>query len=427
MFFQVETEYVTVNEDTSTSKVCIVEDSAVKEEARDETYTDDSQTMEFDYTPDLEDTISIQKKDLDEEDNFKPEKKARKQKRVWVSTKERPQIVKEDNTKIFDIHINSKLLIKQLNENPNQTIQKMEKDGVPIFDYPCDHCPRIFFSIFKYSDHIKGEHKEMLKDFNLKFRHYKCFGCTKDFLSIKDRRTHIDKFHKGQSNPGRSKIRLVCSHCKEWNKLGAIRGKARYVDHVMKHELGLKGLLCIRCDEKFSEIKTLKRHIIKSHLTSSIFCPECGHLFDDEAAFKGHNTKMHLQLKSIAIKKRKIEHFCDLCAQKFPSTDSFRYHKKRMHGDSTKMFSCETCGKKFVNLPCLNRHAALHGDPTIPCPRCTKLLHTDHYLKRHIKSQHTDNSDLPCHCDQCGKGFLTNQCLQDHMNVHLGLKPYTCR
>lgn len=279
----------------------------------------------------------------------------------------------------------------------------------------------------KYSDHIKGEHKDKLQDFNLKFRHYKCFGCTKDFLSIKDRRTHIDKFHKGKSNPGRSKIRLVCSYCKEWNKLGSIRGKARYVDHIMKHELGLKGLPCLRCDQKFSEIKTLKNHIRKSHLTSNVFCPECGHLCDDEATFKEHNKQMHSQLKSMAKKKRKIEHFCDLCAQKFPSADSFRYHKKRIHGDSSKMFSCETCGKKFANLPCLNRHAALHGDPTIPCPRCSKLLHTDQYLKRHIKSQHTDNIDRPCHCEQCGKGFMTNQYLQDHMNVHLGLKPYTCR
>ena len=432
---QVETGCTKMKEHASTLKVYNMKDTAVKEEAIDENYNEDA--MEFDYTPNIDanDYIQIKKQDTkEEEDDWEPEIKASREvkKRVRCQKGQRRSYIgREDNTKFFDQHVNSQLLIRQINENHDQTIQEMEKAGIPIFHYQCNICPGIFSSIFQYSFHTKTKHPDKMNDFNRKYRRYECLGCPKSFLTLKDKRNHINKFHLDKSNPGRAKIRLVCPfvdcNCNKWSKVSNIKGKVKYAEHVIEHELGAKGLGCFKCDRKFSYIMALQKHIKESHVTINVVCPDCGHVSTDEGEFKKHSKKMHPQLKSKSQQQEKVEHCCDLCAQQFSSTVNFKYHMKRIHGDVSKMVSCATCGKIFLDQFGLDRHTPLHENPTIPCPHCAKLLHTEQYLVRHIKSQHTDNSDKSYKCDQCGKGFINNQGLQDHMNVHLGLKPYTCR
>ena len=40
---------------------------------------------------------------------------------------------------------------------------------------------------------------------------------------------------------------------------------------------------------------------------------------------------------------------------------------------------------------------------------------------------HTKEADRGLKCEVCGKGFVDNGKLRDHMNIHLNLKPYKCR
>ena len=63
-------------------------------------------------------------------------------------------------------------------------------------------------------------------------------------------------------------------------------------------------------------------------------------------------------------------------------------------------------------------------NPTI-CPICGKTVKV---LKVHLKKAHTDDSEKPFHCDQCGKGFCETAHKRAHqMNVHLKMRPYKCR
>ena len=48
-------------------------------------------------------------------------------------------------------------------------------------------------------------------------------------------------------------------------------------------------------------------------------------------------------------------------------------------------------------------------------------------MKRHIAAKHTSIYNQKFKCDVCGKGFLTNDWLKDHKNVHTGEKPYKCQ
>ncbi|XP_041923147.1 zinc finger and BTB domain-containing protein 17-like isoform X1 [Alosa sapidissima] len=56
------------------------------------------------------------------------------------------------------------------------------------------------------------------------------------------------------------------------------------------------------------------------------------------------------------------------------------------------------------------------------CPMCGKILRTDRALRAHMK----DHTTLHI-CNHCGKSFARLTNLRVHQNIHMGLKPYTCK
>ena len=50
----------------------------------------------------------------------------------------------------------------------------------------------------------------------------------------------------------------------------------------------------------------------------------------------------------------------------------------------------------------------------------------ERHRKRHFLLKHRSNSELELKCKFCGKGFVSNQRLKDHVNIHTGEKPYMC-
>jgi uncharacterized Zn-finger protein len=60
------------------------------------------------------------------------------------------------------------------------------------------------------------------------------------------------------------------------------------------------------------------------------------------------------------------------------------------------------------------------------CTECGKLFGLNK-IKGHIKSAHTPDDQKKYRCDTCGKGFIDNWKLSDHMNVHTGEKPHKCK
>ena len=46
---------------------------------------------------------------------------------------------------------------------------------------------------------------------------------------------------------------------------------------------------------------------------------------------------------------------------------------------------------------------------------------------RHFQQKHTSDSDKKSKCKYCGKGFVENSRLRDHVNTHTGEKPYICK
>ena len=125
-------------------------------------------------------------------------------------------------------------------------------------------------------------------------------------------------------------------------------------------------------------------------------------------------------LKELPKKMKKEHQLCPECGKSVPS---LKNHLKRMH--SKEKFICDICSREYHNFELMQEHKrAVHEK--VPCTECGKLIGVK-LMKRHIQSAHTPNDLKKFRCDICGKGFVTNAFLSDHINVHTGAKPYLCK
>ena len=62
----------------------------------------------------------------------------------------------------------------------------------------------------------------------------------------------------------------------------------------------------------------------------------------------------------------------------------------------------------------------------IPCSICGEMISKKRET-RHIAQKHTSAADKKFKCKFCGKGFVENARLRDHVNTHTGEKPYICK
>ena len=96
----------------------------------------------------------------------------------------------------------------------------------------------------------------------------------------------------------------------------------------------------------------------------------------------------------------------------------------RHSGD--KPWLCNICGKGFVTNAVLKEHVKLHGPgprTTYDCDKCQAKYANLSDLKIHQR-RHT--GELPFTCAKCAKGFRSKRFLQEHLRTHTDLKPFTC-
>jgi len=154
--------------------------------------------------------------------------------------------------------------------------------------------------------------------------------------------------------------------------------------HQQKEHRGVFFKRCKHCPEAFEDRKTLLAHSQEAHKVEKVVCTECG------ATVSKNNLTKHTKLKH-----SKKEYQCDICL---------------------KHFGCE----KY-----LIQHKMCHD--VAPCQLCGKLV-KENQTRTHNLNYHTPESEKPFVCQICvpTKGFITTQSLEDHMNVHNGLRPHVC-
>lgn len=146
------------------------------------------------------------------------------------------------------------------------------------------------------------------------------------------------------------------------------------------------------------------------------FCEFCDFVGKNRKAFSDHTQSIHLAKQSQ----------CDICNKVFPNE---RYMKRHRNTHSGPNHRCDQCGKMYKVQKALRnhikRHDATYKPPEFKCDMCHKSFCNNYILECHKRSEHLGikKSFL---CSTCGKSFTTKHTLQQHVNVHIGARPYKC-
>ncbi|XP_069602946.1 oocyte zinc finger protein XlCOF7.1-like [Ranitomeya imitator] len=95
-----------------------------------------------------------------------------------------------------------------------------------------------------------------------------------------------------------------------------------------------------------------------------------------------------------------------------------------LHQESSTPYICSECGRSFISEPSLAEHMMKHS---LEKPhRCNECGREFEYRSRLIVHQRTHNRDKPHKCEVCGKDFNYRSRLVVHQRKHTGVKPHKC-
>ncbi|XP_075692130.1 uncharacterized protein LOC142659652 isoform X2 [Rhinoderma darwinii] len=95
-----------------------------------------------------------------------------------------------------------------------------------------------------------------------------------------------------------------------------------------------------------------------------------------------------------------------------------------LHQESSTPYICGECGRCFISEPSLTEHMKKHSvDKPHRCNECGREFE---YRSRLIVHQRTHNGEKPHKCEECGKDFNYRSRLLVHQRKHTGVKPHKC-
>ncbi|XP_045156114.1 zinc finger protein 239-like isoform X1 [Echinops telfairi] len=115
-------------------------------------------------------------------------------------------------------------------------------------------------------------------------------------------------------------------------------------------------------------------------------------------------------------------HWCAECGRGFLHLSSLRRHARTHSGESP--FACQRCGSAFCHQSSLKTHMRTHtGEKPFTCAQCGKRFSTRSYLTVHAQIHAGEKRHA---CAACGKAFSRSSYLRVHQRTHTGEKRYTC-
>ena len=210
-----------------------------------------------------------------------------------------------------------------------------------------------------------------------------------------------------KSNPNYLVKDKVCQYCPYKT---ALRGNLKKHERQV-HSKG-SGYKCDICG-----YATYYRDILKKHKISHILakrCPICDYTAQEVNMIETHLKDAHVN----EVTKRK----CDQCPFTAYHEPIIKEHIAE-HGGTT----CELCGYRAVSREGLRNHVVKKHDyqqPTQQCSLCDFSSTLVSLLSKHAKDTHGTPYDYVC--DSCGKDYLNESKLDNHMKRHSGIKDVKC-
>ncbi|XP_037942855.1 uncharacterized protein LOC119675720 [Teleopsis dalmanni] len=312
--------------------------------------------------------------------------------------------------------------------------------------YECELCQEKFKRKYQVLAHVKEQH-------TIDQLPYRCSVCKSEFVCSQMYQLHVNK---------------QC-HCKE-KKYQCLKcpGKFMWLDNLKGHKCITKvnstenkiskdkDLICKICDEKFTNLKDLKLHLI-THDTEmeTISCSICEQHFVNSEELNQHIAQEHKQFLG------KLQ--CCLCLEEFQNLSQLRAHLKQhadgltgvniseghffqvyypngCDGRETEVanhiasdFKDNNLTKYYIALDDSYNEMDLYDSETdnddmdlitkakqsatiYKCDICQKTYHRRKHILLHQISQHRDCSTLPHVCTHCSRQFVCSAILDQHKN-----------
>ena len=302
--------------------------------------------------------------------------------------------------------------IREIKENKQALATKDVKDQKwDMSMLNCDECAYTTKKRTRIINHQKNRHGIISKFKDDVFARFQCNQCAFISTHSKSLKKHKEKVHFKQ------KI-YFCSACdyKSDKKIRSIAHTKR-AHKEMKVMILLKFLVndieefcetfkCEQCDDTFTKIGTLTKHLKTYHQQIKRYsCSECNFKSYEKYLVESHSENTHQEAKLITLsisnpklssanigkdkdsiankktrKQRKITYVkrrvrsvgykCKLCSFTKYSLKSLIFHMKTDH-DNAKLFECNSCPYKCNWLPNLKTHEqAKHSGTKYECEIC---------------------------------------------------------
>lgn len=280
--------------------------------------------------------------------------------------------------------------------------------------YVCLECDFYFTHLEDYRKHMNQLHEQAQR--------FKCKICFKICRNLRSFKVHVETEHK-ESQQKLDSLTYNCSYCSYTST-----NRSTLNSHVSRKHLNPKStgnvtcrrttpgeeLACDACDFKCPNKRRLKEHLERRHAIDFKYeCDYCAKKFK----VKG-DMRLHVRFKH---KEGPI--VCDVCGKTCSNSNSLYVHQKWAH--YKPKFECEICHRRMVTQENLDQHILLQHErrESFVCEECGKSFLENHRLKQHMM---THTGDRPYDCHICGKAFARRTSYRQHLLIHTGKRPYIC-
>uniref|UniRef100_A0A8C4PD39 C2H2-type domain-containing protein n=1 Tax=Dromaius novaehollandiae TaxID=8790 RepID=A0A8C4PD39_DRONO len=185
-----------------------------------------------------------------------------------------------------------------------------------------------------------------------------------------------------------------------------------------KSQLREKPYKCNKCQESFSQKKTLVIHqrVHSASANANYFAQKHLKLLFVCFAKSGENISAENPLTSpCRDHPGDKSDACATCGQHCPPRGSLASQQQSQ--GKGKSYICSDCGKSFICYSWLVRHQMTHtGERPYKCSECDKSYRRKDYLLKHQR-RHSGERLFQCHL--CRKGFVLRKSLLKHQESHV--------
>ena len=238
--------------------------------------------------------------------------------------------------------------------------------------YACEECGESFLFKYKLKMHINSKH---LNDAGQSADDFTCGECGCKLGSLPGLTFHMRKHHN-KSLTYRKSIEYLCSDC---GFMAPSNKKLREHQEAHCGSSSKPKVQCEVCGKTVLKV-SLKMHKVKMHSDFKEQCDRCGERYATKTDLLRHINVVHLRI---------LLYSCPVCGDRFPTSDSLRYHKVKAHEKPS--FYCQVCGKCYKRVGELNTHIKrAHNDrrKAEVCNYCGKEYYDRSKLRNHLVSKH---------------------------------------